>query len=256
VIGATVLTSRAGEKSVRRRSAGVPTIRSVVFRIADTVAEPFGFLEPMGGQEDGDPPIAQAVDQLPDLPRRHRVEARGRLVEEEHPRVGKEGSRQGDPLAEALGEGAGPVPEAPGHADRVERGQDPLTGIPRRDAVQTREVLEVVEDGQPEVEPRRFGHDGDLVPDLGARLFRHGDPGDLRGARCGSDEGRQHPHRCGLACAVGTEEAEHLSHRHVEGDVLDGASGAEPLGQPTSPDGRFHGERECSDGSNGGSQSA
>jgi hypothetical protein len=52
----------------------------------------------------------------------------------------------------------------------------------------------------------------------------------------GPVKAEDHPHRGGLAGAVGTEEAGHLARLHLERQVVDGQGGAVPLGQPVQLD--------------------
>jgi hypothetical protein len=49
------------------------------------IAQPFGLLQPVRGQEDRHP--TQRRDQVTDLARRHGIKARGRLVKKQHRRV-------------------------------------------------------------------------------------------------------------------------------------------------------------------------
>ena len=59
--------------------------------------------------------------------------------------------------------------------------------------VQVGEALEVLEHAQPQVQPRRLGHDRDPPPDLDAVLGRQRDPGDRRRARGRRDERAERP---------------------------------------------------------------
>ena len=74
----------------------------------------------MGCEEDRDAALAQAIDQLMDVPGSRRVQAGGRLIEEQDLRVTEQRAGQGNPLAKALGQGAARVIGAPGQPDRLE----------------------------------------------------------------------------------------------------------------------------------------
>ena len=77
------------------------------------MAEALSLLEAVGGEEDRDAALAEVVDQVVDVAGGGGVQAGGRLVEEQHLRVAEQRPGQGDPLAQALGQGAacivGPV---------------------------------------------------------------------------------------------------------------------------------------------------
>ena len=125
----------------------------------------------MRGEEDRDAAPAQVVDQLVDVPGGDRIQAGGRLVEEQHLGVAEQRPGQGDPLAQALGQRAagvaGPLGEVDRAAGRARCGR-PASG----DLVQVGEALEVLGHAQPEVQPRRLGHDRDPPPDLHPVLRR------------------------------------------------------------------------------------
>jgi hypothetical protein len=65
----------------------------------DAVAQALGLLQAMRGEEDRHAAPAEAVDQLMDVASGDRIQAGGRLVEEQHIRVAEQRPRQGDPLA-------------------------------------------------------------------------------------------------------------------------------------------------------------
>ena len=116
----------------------------------DPVTELLGFGEPVGGQKDRDPLLPEPGDQVVDLACGHRVETRGRLIEKHDRRVAEKRSGQPHPLTEPLGEPAtqivSPIPEV----DGIERLFDPRPGVLQ--AIETGEVLQVLGDGQTQVE--------------------------------------------------------------------------------------------------------
>ena len=85
------------------------------------VAQPFGLFQPVRGEEDRDAALTQPGDQVVHLVRRHRVKARGRLVEEHHRRVVEQRPGQRRPLPQPLGQAPGQVMRAVGEADRRQR---------------------------------------------------------------------------------------------------------------------------------------
>ena len=72
----------------------------------DPVAQAFGLLHVVGGEEHRPPARLQAFHDLPGLPPRLRIEAGRGLVQEEQLRVSDEGARQGQPLLLAARERA------------------------------------------------------------------------------------------------------------------------------------------------------
>jgi hypothetical protein len=85
------------------------------------VAEPLGFFEAVGGEEDRHVPLPQRSDEVMDLARRHRVEPGGGLVEEEDRRVGQQRPGERHPLAQTLGQRTAQVICAVGQLDRPRR---------------------------------------------------------------------------------------------------------------------------------------
>src|SRR5450755_2126445 len=95
--GASVLTVSASLNSRSRSSSGRPIVRKVVFRMA-TRSQSLRLLEPVRAEEDRDAVLTEVVDQLVDAAGGDRIQARRRLVEEQHPRVAEQRPGQGDPL--------------------------------------------------------------------------------------------------------------------------------------------------------------
>ena len=71
--------------------------------------------------EDGDAALADAQQQLPELGRLLRVQAGGRLVEQQQLRLGGERAGQLDPALQAIGEAAGRLVRQVREADEVEQ---------------------------------------------------------------------------------------------------------------------------------------
>src|SRR5579859_5327002 len=89
-------------------------------------------------------------------------------------------------------------------ADRRQRLGDPL--LAPRQAVQSREELQVLGDREPAVQAGGFGHDRDALADLlGVSRIKR-EPGDHGGPRGRRDQRAEDPHGGGLARAVGARK--------------------------------------------------
>ena len=195
----------------------------------DPVGELVGLLEVLGGEEDGRALAVERRDLLPDRLAADRVEAGGRLVEEQHLRLVDE--RRGEV-------------EAPAHAARV--GADAAVGglrssptrsisaSPRRSAsradqaVQRRLQADQLAAGHQRVERRLLQRDADRAADVGGvgDDVVAGDPGAAAGR---AQQRGQHPHGGRLAGAVGAEEGVDLAVGDLEVDAVDGPDPAREL---------------------------
>ena len=173
--------------------------------------------------------VAQAVDQLVHLARCDRIEPGGRLVEEDDRRIVEQRARERDALAEALREAAAGIVGPAGEVDRRQRLPDPRLRL--CELVQSGEELEVLGDGETQVEAGVLGHHRDSLADLDAVRRVERQPRDTGRARGGGDQGGEHAHGRRLAGAVRAEEAEHLAGADAEGDVVDREPLTEPLRQ-------------------------
>ena len=90
---------------LRFSSAGVPTASSLaVVDDRDPLAEGVGLLHVVRREEDRLALAVEVAEDLPEVDAGLRVDARGRLVEEEHARPVRERARDHQPLREAAGE--------------------------------------------------------------------------------------------------------------------------------------------------------
>ncbi len=191
-------------------------------------------------QQDGHPPPRQVPDQLVELRHDQRGEAHRQLVEQQHLGVRDQRPRDGQHLLLAAGHGAGQLPAALGQPG--ERLVGPLLDRLQVEATLVRPDAEVLLD-------RQVGED---APSLGDRT--EAGPGQLLGggpagrgvadhhlAVGGAKLAAHHAEQGGLAGAVGTEEGEDRTGRHVEvhpvqhldaavggADALDGEGGRGP----------------------------
>ena len=224
-----VLTTSAVLNSCSRELLGPADGSQGRVQDGDPVAELLGFFEPVGGEKDRHSLLPEPVDQVVYLAGSHRVETRRRLVEEHDLRVAQHRSRQSHPLAEPLGETAAEISRTIAEIDRVEGVSDPRPGLMQ--TVEIGEELQVLGHGQAQIEPRRLGHDRDALADLHSVLRAERDPRDGRRARGRRDQRAESTHRGGLACAVRTQEPEHLTVGDFERHVGEGGPLAEALGQ-------------------------
>ncbi len=187
--------------------------------------EAFGFVEIGGRNHGGDPATDHLVHDPPEVAARHRIDAEGRLVEQQHARLVDQGAGEAELLLHAAGERAGqPV------AERREIGEGEQALAARRafGARHSEEVgveLEILVDREVGVEPETLRHVGEPGLD-GLGVAHDGDAVEdgVAGARL--EDPSEHAQRGGLAGAVGTDEAEELAGADLEIEAGD----RQPLG--------------------------
>ena len=131
------------------------------------VGEAAGLAEEVGGEHDGAPVVGrERADQVDDVAGRGRVEARGRLVEEQHLGVVEERPGQGEALAlpgrGALHQLVGPV----GHAELLEQLVGPSRHPRAIEAAHASREREVLAGGEALVESGVLGEHTGAAPDL------------------------------------------------------------------------------------------
>jgi hypothetical protein len=177
-----------------------------------------------------------------------RVQARGRLVEEEHRRAEDQSSGEIEPPAHAARVGLrGPL----GGVREVEALQQLAgagSGLRAPEVIEPADHLEVLEPGEV------FVHGGVLAgqADLGAERGRvaHGvEPDDPSAARVWLKQGGQDPHRGGLAGAVRSQQAEDAASARGEVDATEGADRSVRLLEPLDDDCVIAHHLEASEGS-------
>jgi hypothetical protein len=184
----------------------------------DPVGQLIGFLEVLGGQQERRPPAPQLAHDGPDLVAAARIQARGRLVEEQHPRAGQQARGDVEPTAHAAGVGPGrPV----GRLRQVEPLQQ-LTGaaacVLAGQVEQTPEHLQVLAPGQQLIDRRELPRQADQLADS-ASLTRDVVAQDLRPPRIGRQQRGQNANQRGLARPVRAQQAKH----HPRWDLEPGA---------------------------------
>jgi hypothetical protein len=205
---------------------------------AQPIGEPVGLLEVLCREEDGRPLVAQAAHLVPQRQARGRIQAGGRLVEEQHLGLVDERHREVQAPAHAAGVRADAAAGGARQADALDQGGAAPAHGARRDAVQRRLQLDQLGAGHQRVERRLLQRDADPA----AHLRRFGCDvvaGDAGVAAGRAQQRHEHPHGRRLAGAVGSEEAVDLARGNLEVDAVDGLQPAlEPSLQPDDLDRR------------------
>ena len=164
---------------------------------------------------------AQPADVLPEVPDLVGIEARGRLVHDEHVGVMQQRLRHPDPLAEAPGE----LSDGLLHhlVERAEGGHFPDAGgqPAGRDLAGFPEEAEQFRRGHVRIERAVLGQVAEPAGRVEA-LRVDIQPGDLGGAPAGREIAGQHLHRGGLPGAVRPQEGDDLPPGNREAHALDG----------------------------------
>jgi hypothetical protein len=202
----------------------------------DPVGELVGLLQVLGGQEDRDPAGHQVADDLPHGAAAAGVQAGGRLVQEDDPRVADQAHGQVGPPPHAAGEGRGRLP---GRRGQVE----PLQQLGRPPPPLAAQVVQVGHQQQVLLAGEQVVHRGELAGDADRGPHRVRVPGqvvagDAHLAAVGADQDGQDVHGGGLAGAVGAEQREDRPLRHLQVDAVEHDLVAERLAQPGRRDRR------------------
>ena len=197
------------------------------------VGQRLGFVHVVRGEHDRGALRAQVAHQVPGVAAGGRVEAGGRLVQEQQFRAADQAERQVQPPLLPAGQVAHLLPGLPGQADQV----DHLADVARR-----RVVARVARDGLPDGQVRL---DRDVLQDQPDPLAQRPAAGPVAGvdaehvdlARVPGAEPLQDLQDGGLARAVRAEQREDLAAADGEAHAADGRHRAVALAQPG------HGER-------------
>ena len=218
-----------------RAHAGGQSLRRVGGRDAslvddeDAAAGHFHLGENVGGKQDG-VPLAQVFDQLPHLADLVRIEADGRLVEDEQIRIMQERVGQTHALAVAFGQGADQLLLHVAQAAQFLHRIGPLAFGPSADAFQGRPVFEVFLHAHLGIKGHVFRHVADTRAHL-AGLAGHVEPGHAGPSAGGRKVTGQDPHGRALARAVGPEKTDDFPFLDREIEILDGRDAGVFLGQ-------------------------
>ena len=202
--------------------------------IADAVAQPLGLVEVVGGQQDGHRRSRpQPGDEIEQLVADARIEPDGRLVEEEHLRLGEErpGDLQPPALAAAVGRRPAGRSARPGRSASTSSSM--RSAASRRSTPHSRAWISRL---RRPVSARSTTASWNTTradrrgPRSGRRRRRAGEPG--RPA-VGTTVVVSMPIVVDLPAPFGPEQAEHLAGRDVEVDAPHGFDAAGPgLGEP------------------------
>ncbi len=184
------------------------------------VREALRLLDVVRGHQDRGPLAAQVVDQRPQLLAHLRVQADGRLVEQDQPRAVHE--RAGDeqapahPARQLVHARLAPVAQV----GEVERPLDRGRPLVAADPIEVREDEQVLLGGQRDVEVVELRHDAALCA-RGLRVVGEHVAEDLELALVGDRLRGEHLHRRRLAGAVGPEQADARPLGDVEVEPVD-----------------------------------
>jgi hypothetical protein len=192
-------------------------------------------------QEHGQAARGEPLDERAHVADAGGVEAVGRLVEHQQPRVAQQARRDAEALAHPVGVAADLVTGAAGQVDDLQRLVDPVRAGA---AVEHGEPLEIPAPGQVGIEARALDEPGDALQRARPRLLP-GPAEDPQRPGVRPDQAEQHPQQRGLARAVGPEDAVHLALADLQADRIDGDQIAEALGHVDGVDGEdvSHGRR-------------
>ncbi|MNV51191.1 hypothetical protein D3C71_1432310 [compost metagenome] len=186
------------------------------------------FFENMGG-DDHDLVVGQALDQLAHLVLLVRIEAIGRLVEDQHLGIMHDGLGQPDPALEALGQGLDRLFEDSVQLDLGHRPGDPLTFRRPPETAHLGDELEETAHRHVAVTGRAFRQVADLP--LGLECgFLDIEAEHARRAGRRREKAGEHLHGGGLAGTVRAEEAQHFPPLDAKGQVVHHCVLCETLG--------------------------
>ena len=185
------------------------------------IAELLGLIHVVGGEHQRRALLLQAEQPVPEDVARLRVEAGGRLVEQQDAGVVHERARDREAALHAAGQVVDLGLRALGQLGELEQLVGALADVGARQAEVAPVDEQVLADLELHVEVVGLRHDAELGADLGAVLVRVQvqDGQVAAGAR---RDRAHHPHRGRLAGAVGPEQPERLTGRDLEVDAVDG----------------------------------
>ena len=193
----------------------------------------------MGGDENRDAMSTRKIDQeLPKIIARERIDARGRLVENEHLRLVHDRDCKREPLANAERKLGSLLVEIIFKAKIRDQLGKAGGGLVRRQVEKPRMQLEVLPDGQLGVERQRLRPVADAPARIDvAGIERLAEQQCLPLAR--RQEACQHLHGRGLAAAIRADETENLAAFNGEAHPIDGSEVTEPARERARRDHRF-----------------
>src|SRR5256712_2777060 len=190
----------------------------------------------MGRDDDRGALGRELADRAPEVAPGRGVDARRRLVEEQHHRPVQQRAAEREPLLPAARELAPELVQSPVQFEK--RDHLGTTGGPcgLRQAVDPTVEVEVLGYGEAFVQPELLGHIAHALLDLFGRN-RHVDPRHQSGSRGRLEQPAQHADRRRLARAVRSQQPEYLARLDAEGVLAYGDERAEPARQIPGLDG-------------------
>jgi hypothetical protein len=183
----------------------------------DLVRQLVGLVQVLGGEQQRGPLGHQRPDDVPHPQPPPRVQAGGRLVQEEHPRPADQAGGQVQPPLHAAGIGLrGPVGRV-GQPELLEQLDGAAAGLRPAQVVQPPDDLQVLPAGQLLLNGGGLPGQPDRPPDRG-RFPDHVVALDHRPPPVREQQGGQDAYRGGLARAVRPQHAEHRPARHRQVD--------------------------------------
>jgi hypothetical protein len=209
----------------------------------DVVGQAVGLLQVLRGEQQRRAVADEVAEQAPQLDAAAGVQARRRLVEEEHGRRRDEARGEVEAAAHAAGERLDEAIGGVGQAETLEELGGAGAHDRPRQVVEPADHLEVRAGGEQAVDGGLLAGEADLRPH-GGRVGDDVVPGHQGAALGGLQERGEDPHRGRLAGAVVAEQAEDRALRHVEVDVAQRpkivVAPAEPFGEDAGLVGGCH----------------
>ena len=221
---------QAGGAHHIRRGAGGEHL--AVGNIVDAVAA-LRLVHVVGRDQHGEAGPGEAVDLVPKLAPRLRVDAGGRLVEQQQLRPVHDAGGERQSLLPPARQSAGDLMAARPQAELVERRRDDAAAI--GEVVEPRYEGEVLLDRQVLIEREPLGHVADLALDAGA-VAADVEAEHRALAGVGGQQAADHADGGRLARAVGAEKADDLTLGDPQRDMIDGEDAIERLGEAGNVD--------------------
>ena len=190
----------------------------------------------MGRDENRHALIAREIDQqFPETVPCQRIDARGRLVEDENLGLVDDGDGEREPLANPQRQIRGALIEIILEAEPSDQLGNTRLRLLRRQVEKVRVKIEVLPDGQLDIERERLRHVADTVSRAHVPCIE-GLSEQERLAFARRQQAGQHFHGRGLAAAVRAEEAEYLAPLDGEADRVDRREITEATGKVAGGD--------------------
>ena len=219
----------------------------------------FGFVEIRGRHQNRQPARGQMRQRVPELTPRNRIDAGGRLVEQQHPRLRHQRARERELLLHAPAQPSGQPLGKAIHVEHLQVATSAAVDLVAGHAAEVADVADVLADGEVGIEAERLGqiagvgarlagrlaedfsHAGGRFHDAGENLKRRGLSGAVRSdqsedlARWKGE--RDTAHRFDVAVAlrqVGHADRDGLAAVAAAGDRADGSTNAALIGRSSA----------------------